>query len=449
MADLSIYFLTFNCAQMMIEPETFASHLYSALPSSPSSTTIQPEILVLSLQEVAPLAAAFLGSKYLNEYLNRFRQAVAIAGRDAVYVNTATHKVGQVVCMVFMKKDVSNKLSWLETADVAVGYSGMGNKGAAGVRVGLRTHQEGGWNKNDMELTFVAAHLHPMENQFERRNEDWKTIVQNMVFRPPEEGMTRSEQEDDATRPLLQGFGDTSGSETRKRGLEGIYTPRSYLFFGGDLNYRTSDVKPTGNDFKSFPQPTEDQESSLHYSHLFERDQLSREKRKGKIFHGLQEAHIEFSPTYKYTNILATQEPAVKDDDVKSWDWAEHRWPSWTDRILYLDLPSWMKQNPTSSQLKILAYKALPRLRTSDHRPVALYLSIPFQPIVPPSNNQKDIRSQPPFSLNPQWESRRAAGRQKELVVGAGAFFVQTWDGNLVLLTLIFAALLVWFFTSR
>jgi hypothetical protein len=36
----------------------------------------------------------------------------------------------------------------------------------------------------------------------------------------------------------------------------------------------------------------------------------------------------------------------------------------------------------------------------------------------------------PTFEIDPSWKSRRAAARQKEIVVGAAAYGLFTWQGN-------------------
>ncbi|KMU72487.1 hypothetical protein CISG_09440 [Coccidioides immitis RMSCC 3703] len=66
------YILTFNCARNVVEPEQFASHLFDGLntsqPESPQADANLPDILILALQEIAPIAYAFLGGSYLDQY---------------------------------------------------------------------------------------------------------------------------------------------------------------------------------------------------------------------------------------------------------------------------------------------------------------------------------------------------------------------------------------------
>lgn len=78
-------------------------------------------------------------------------------------------------------------------------------------------------------------------------------------------------------------------------------------------------------------------------------------------------------------------------------------------------------------------------MSTSDHRPVALSLSIPLRAVPLPDSevDADDVRLNPPFSIDPLWRQKRAMARRKELVVGAGAFLSLTWEGRIVLLATI------------
>ena len=406
MATLSLYLLTFNCARTIIQPNAFASHLFDALPHPQPA----PDILVISLEEVAPISHAFLGGSFLTPYFNAFRQAVKQAS-DATYVNTITRNLGMTAIMVFVRENMVDQISWLQTAGVGVGVQEMGNKGAIGARMGLKAADE------DIELTFVAAHLAPMEDGLQRRNDDWRSIVEGLVFTSEvKKAYIRDERDEDA--PLLQGALKDGSTST------GMYTPNTYLFFGGDLNYRTSELKPHPEDVENFPQPTKDISDPRHFSHLLEHDQLTAQLQAKNALHGLTEAPINFPPTYKYAD--EPHQP-VQGEDVTQWNWATHRWPSWCDRILYLDLPPWMSSD---AQIQIHRYKALPLFSTSDHRPVALSLTIPRMPIPSPENSVEDIRLQPPFALDTNWQARRSAARRQELVVGVMAYLSLTWEGR-------------------
>lgn len=423
MASLNLYILTFNCARNLIDSNLFASHLFDALPKSQSPEL--PEIVVLSLQEIAPISYSFLGGSHLDPYYDAFRHAVdlAVSGKDENmhYINAVTRNVGMTGIMVFVRQDVAGRVAKVETAETGLGVQEMGNKGAVGARLGYLVRDD---EPETVDLTFVAAHLAPMEDGMERRNLDWENIVRRLVFSKAEAVSTpREDAIDGEDVPLLEGEASSSQSS-------GIFTPSSYLFFAGDLNYRTASTGPGKDVHQAFPQPTSDRSSKTHYTHLLKDDQLTREIRANRTLHSLSEAPIDFPPTYKYSDEARLIAPG---EEAAEWKWAQHRWPSWCDRILYLDTPSWVTE---FGAVKPYVYDALPLFPTSDHRAVALSVSVPLKPIPPPAMlnemnvSDSDVRLSPPFDLDMDWKYKRSVARSKEIIVGILAYLAMTWEGN-------------------
>lgn len=434
MASIETYVVTFNCGRELVKPKVFGQHLFDAW-TAPQA----PDILIISFQEVAPIGYAFLGGSYLAPYFDKIRETVNLAAAsfgEASYVNIITRNLGMTAIMAFVPQDRAQQMKWIETAEVGVGMYDMGNKGAVALKFGYASREE------EIELSFVAAHLAPMEEALERRNEDWKNIVRGMVFTPSQGTALRkssrrlSSEEDESNAPLLP-----------ESPISGLFTPTSHLILAGDLNYRTSRIKPSPADYRVFPQPTEEASDARHYSKLLKEDQLTRELKAHKTCHGLQEAPVDFPPTYKYSD--KARAVAETDSGVR-WDWASHRWPSWCDRILYLPLPSWMTDRDPSTAIKINKYMALPLMATSDHRPVALSLSIPLRSIPPPDRDASghDVRLSPPFGIDPDWGQKRARARRRELAVGVAAFLGLTWEGRLILLATIVGAVGGWWVIS-
>ncbi|KAI4140898.1 MAG: hypothetical protein L6R39_005612, partial [Caloplaca ligustica] len=179
MDSLDILVVTFNCGRQLVRPELFARHLSNAI-----SQSSKPDIIALSLQEIAPIAYSFLGGSYLVPYLHRFRHAVYLVEEtigEKKYVHVVTKNVGMTACMIFVREKHKSKVQWIETSGVGVGLQEMGNKGAVGVTLGYNTAPA----EKTLEFTFVAAHLAPMEDAVDRRNEDWRNIVRGLVFAPP------------------------------------------------------------------------------------------------------------------------------------------------------------------------------------------------------------------------------------------------------------------------
>ncbi|KAH0544610.1 hypothetical protein FGG08_001259 [Glutinoglossum americanum] len=453
MPELSLFIVTFNCACNLIQPKLFASHLLGALPPVTSRASDNggslPDILVLSLQEVAPLPLSFLGGRFLAPYLNNFHHAVQLASaagqgdgsRGGHYSAIISRNVGSTAIMVFARQGCADAVKWIDVAGVGTGLWAMGNKGAVGARLGLSSltgrirHDEA----DLVEVTFVAAHLAPSERGCQRRNEDWESIARRLVFAPVEASPLRSlvntrrsssSRSDGEQDPLLPG-----GSESDAAVSQGIYRPTSYLFLAGDLNYRTNGSSPAPNAYRMYPQPTHDIADPRHHIHLLQGDQLARELQAGRTCHGLKELPIDFPPTYKYLS----KPPQQSGDHQGVWNWERYRWPSWCDRILFLDIPPWSSADRRG--LRFHEYTTLPITPTSDHRPVALSLSIPLEPIPQPSEDVveegSDPRLNPPFSLDPAWREKRVWARRREVAVGLVAYLVLTWEGNGILLALI------------
>ncbi|GFN12344.1 putative inositol 5-phosphatase [Aspergillus tubingensis] len=422
MDSLLLYILTFNCARNPVDVDRFSRHFFDALPRTDgSSSPAAPELIVLSLQEIAPIAYAFLGGSFLTPYFSALTQVVdrAVAQYwDVHYVNLVTDNSGMTGLMVFARSDVADQVSSIDTARVGFGFQDMGNKGAVGARIAYRGTAGAG---DPLDLTFAAAHLAPMEYAVERRNADWRSLVERLVFSysPAAGGEIPDTANAEENAPLLR---------HSQEGHRGIYTPTSYLFLAGDLNYRTSNVSPRPDDHSRFPRADVDPSDPQHYSHLLKQDQLSREMEQSRCFHGLSEAPITFPPTYKYT--LAARQAAsdpTADNARPDWKWTRTRWPSWCDRVLYLDSPPGTSKR---GQVKPLKYDALPLFPTSDHRAVALAVSIPAQSVLPEDTTQMGV----PFPIDPEWETKRTAARRKELAVGFLAYLALTWEGNGLLL---------------
>ncbi|KAF2764232.1 inositol 5-phosphatase [Teratosphaeria nubilosa] len=403
MADLNIYLTTFNAARSPINIDYFAANLFNSL-----NTDLPPALIVLSLQELAPIAYGFLGGSWLAPYFANFAEAVRRAatgrfGKDGSrYVSVIARNVGLTGIVVFARPEVESRIRWIESGGVGCGLWEMGNKGGVGVRLGL---SNGG---DEAAYTFVAAHLAPTEERWERRNADWKSICQGLVFEritkatgtAPPHNITHGDNEQE---PLLSP--DTPPDHNE----HSIFTPPTYLFFAGDLNYRTSDTKPSpsAHSQDSWPQPVDPPSDPRHITHHLPRDQLSRELSKGNTLHLLTEAPITFAPTYKYSN-------AAQANEV--WLWAKHRVPSWCDRVLYLQT--------IAPSIQIRAYAALPIQPTSDHRPVVLSCAVPKKAI------EETVK--PPFPIRKDWKQRRATARRLEIVVGLGAYLTLTWEGRIL-----------------
>ncbi|KAL2017068.1 hypothetical protein VTK56DRAFT_2641 [Thermocarpiscus australiensis] len=245
-ATLDLFILTFNCAKNLINVSVFASHLYAALSRN---ATGLPDLVVLSLQEVAPLSYSFIGSYFLNPYYARFGDALNLAsarllatadGDDGYpsfsephaaagsrpttqpYTLVRAKNVGMTAILLYARDpDAVRKI---EEAECGFGAADMGNKGAVGLRVTWsgpgrgqqqqpQTDATGDSVELDKttELTFVATHLAAMEWNLKKRNSNWRSIVSSLTFANPRSvlpGVFPAKRS--APTPDRSGAGDTT-----------------------------------------------------------------------------------------------------------------------------------------------------------------------------------------------------------------------------------------------
>ena len=190
----TVYFFTLNCARLPQNPSALAAAIAPTLPST------APGLILLSLQEIAPLGPSFLGGTYLAPYLDAFAAAVALATTTAysdAYALHGSHNVGLTALLVFAHPALA--LPAPQWAGVGLGVLGLGNKGALGVRLALP----------HTRLTAVAVHWAPHESGAARRDADWAATARALAF---------------------------DGA--------GLFDRAAHLVVFGDLNYRTAGARP-------------------------------------------------------------------------------------------------------------------------------------------------------------------------------------------------------------
>ena len=243
-------------------------------------------------------------------------------------------------------------------------------------------------------MTFVAAHLAAHEGHFYRRNADFQSLVQNLVFQ-------------DQT---------------------GIFKPHTPLFFLGDLNYRLSVLHPSRSESKLAITPDEKFQEDLSliaalkenildfletgkFSHLVPHDQLPL----SPLALHLHETPITFSPTYKYVS----HDPPT---------YASTRTPSWTDRILY---------SPETILTK--DYRSTTCVTFSDHQAVSLTAIL----------RNEDFECEEgmmPWEINPNWRERREFGEKLAYAVGAFELIGETQVG-VIIVAVILSGMTLYFYS--
>lgn len=225
----------------------------------------------------------------------------------ARYVRIVSKQMVGIYISVWVCRRLRRHVNNLKVSQVGVGLMGyMGNKGSVSVSMSLF----------QTRLCFVCSHLtsgHKVGDQH-KRNSDVYDILQR----------TRFSSILDADQP------QTIPSHDR-------------IFWFGDQNYRLNISDAEVRELVAVER----------WDELMKFDQLSNELRKGHIFDGWREGHINFPPTYKYeiNSNRYVGENAREGEKKRS--------PAWCDRILWL-----------GKGIRQLSYWRS-ELSLSDHRPVS------------------------------------------------------------------------------
>ncbi|KAK0666313.1 Endonuclease/exonuclease/phosphatase [Cercophora samala] len=499
---VEVLVLTFNCAKNAIDVPVFGGHLRGVLleqDGGGGELPELPELVVMSLQEIAPLSYSFLGEWFLGGYYAAFGEALNFAGRK--YTLVKGKNVGMTAVLLFAlhpERVVGGGGGVVEEGEVGFGAADMGNKGAVGLRVRYSTGAAAaaaaatsdGQQEQATEMTFVATHLAAMEWNLKKRNANWRSIVSGLTFGNPLGVLPRgvvlpakltrtgvlpdrsgvgertqpvvvdSSEEEDA--PLLSAPSTFSVSDDnnnnknedeetttttvltpeQKRQLQdmSIFKPGSHLFVAGDLNYRiSSTTPPPGSAFPSF-----DTGSENYYMNFLARDQLTQERLAGRTFHGMSEAEVTFGPTYKY-DVLEGPEGAENEMGARQkgevpWRFAGHRWPAWTDRVLY--------SAAEGTEVEAGRYGCLPVVRSSDHRAVFFRARVPLTGAGGGVKTEAGVeeRKKLPVDIDVYSWDRRQSARRRELVVGLLALVWSTREGAVFLGTVVMVGMGWWWF---
>lgn len=320
---IDLFLFTYNCGKSPVGSDNFVSKLTKALP---------PKLSSLYVFGVEELCAIMDGTsiKVSNHHFLKLNQAILDSldskyGNDGIAFHTLSMvHIGAIGLIVVSPYPLF--FSDIVTSKAACGYFYSSLKGAVGVRLKY---------KNSVHLTFANAHLSAYEGEFyyQRRNQQVIHLMRSLDFN--------------------DGYG--------------FLKPGSHCFFMGDLNYRT--VKSV-KEKAVITELAALQDQTLSLTNPIEElvqkyDELSEAIRKDEVFMGFTEGCIDFPPTYKFH--VGTGIYNVK------------RSPSWCDRILYQSTYNVRTHGQETPYPKINQYNSLKTLLTSDHLPVFLSITIPFE----------------------------------------------------------------------
>jgi hypothetical protein len=325
---------------MQIDARKFLTNFCESLPDEVA------DIYVFGLEEFCSIMnGSFYNSsnQFMLQYNDLFMAGLAqkYGHHDVRFQTIGVHHIGAIGIIAITPYPL--KFSRLKIGGSGCGYGFSSMKGAVGLRMSYKVA-----NKS-VDLTFVNGHLaaHEGEVQYLQRNENLVTVMRSLDF------------------------GDGYG----------VLKPNSHTFLMGDLNYRTT-KKYTVDSAATKELLTLQDQSLVHtidIQNLVEKyDELYTGKLRGDIFTGFAEATIDFAPTYKF--------------NVNTAIYNSKRSPSWCDRILFQSTYN-SDQDESGAQLltkkessdhdhlpRVHQYNSIPSILQSDHLPVFLSITIPFEP---------------------------------------------------------------------
>lgn len=316
-----------------------------------------PDLVLLGFQEIDASTGAYL---YNDEalpdlWIARCIAALAENGYGPYEAVGRCKNVG-MLAIALVKRDLVPDIGDVRVTYVGTGLLGMmGNKGCAALRIRIRGSY----------LVLVASHLAADQDAVQRRNADFLEIIRRTEFPWTAEGESFGAPGYVSGTALLDPstvtYGNLTASMREWRELGVSLPPRSggacifdadHLIWVGDLNYR---IGLAGSEVRAAV-------AKSHLDALRKSDQLSAERRAGRVFSGFDEHKISFPPTYKFDINSSTYDTSEK-----------QRTPAWTDRVLWYAPSGLDREGPG---VECLGYKAALDIRDSDHRPVCATLAI-------------------------------------------------------------------------
>ncbi|MCJ1332445.1 hypothetical protein MMC10_009138 [Thelotrema lepadinum] len=314
-------------------------------------------IYALGLQEIVDVNSGVEALRPYNDpHPSRLWKEAASKMLPPDYVLIAEQQLMGLLLLVYTSQEIAATVSSVSATHVGTGLMGyMGNKGAVAVRIvlGERT-----------KVVFVNAHLAAGNDKgsLERRNWDFKSIMQRTRFDPVDHGNGVVDELGDGIgeEDIAFWFGDLNyrlgsipGDDVRRLLL--LHTRNEYDTEKAssrarmdkelkiDMNQPQSDhdsssttstkLAESNSETSSVTEPEEaldpsDDPASLQttISSLIVHDQLQEQMRLRKAFsEGWREGPVKFLPTYKYD----VGSVGMFDSSEKK------RAPSWCDRILF------------------------------------------------------------------------------------------------------------------
>jgi len=267
-----------------------------------------PDIIAIGLQEIDMSALTVVIKEESNA--GAFWDLFIQNGIDTKkYQRVFSQQLVGIYHILFIKKELSPFIKNIYCTKVGTGDLGVfANKGGIGIRFDLY----------ETSFCFFSAHLAAHKKEIEKRNKNFMDIMGDTVFEKQ------------------------------------IYAPlkHDYIFFYGDLNYRIQ-LK-----YEAVLKCIKEKD----FETLLSNDQLTIEKKEGRVLENFSEGKIKFAPTYKF------------DKGTNDYESEKKRIPSYTDRILY-------RSKKFENLVKVYFYDSCMDYLSSDHKPIVGYYGVEIEKI--------------------------------------------------------------------
>ncbi|CUM68302.1 uncharacterized protein PRCAT00006024001 [Priceomyces carsonii] len=348
--SLPLYLLSYNLNRQRLNGDLLIPKIAESLPDELAL------LYIFGVEELCSVLEASFEEK-VNNYLLALTSLLIEALykkyglKDVKFQTLSVCHLGAIGMIAITPYPL--KFDKIRTASCSCGYFYSSLKGGVGLR--LTYHLNGKDNRmgKKVDLSFVNVHLPAGEGEYY-----YKSRIQSLT---------------DLARSL--DFGDGYS----------LLKPNSHTFIMGDLNYRTAEKYRHSSEesrrLLSLQDPSQSS-ASLIRGLVNEYDELNIGKKNMDLLNEFEEAPINFQPTYKY--------------HVNTAIYNSKRSPSWCDRILFQstygsDDVTLLKKKKNNADLKtplIHRYDSIKTLLLSDHQPVFLSITVPFDPprsIISPS----------------------------------------------------------------
>lgn len=326
--SIPLYLLTYNAGKLRLDATDFIEKVGATLPDDIC------DLYVFGFQEICSILDGSFHD-IVNRHMitinliviDTLKRKYTSSSGDYNFTTVGLHHVGAIGMIAV----TPFPLRFRDTryADASCGNGNSLLKGAVGFRMRYSRDMT-----EFVELTFASAHLSAYEGEFYylRRINNIQTIMRALDF------------------------GDGHS----------FLKSNSHAFFLGDLNFRTTKsikmamATSTLTELLELLDQSESPAANNHIEELaIKYDELTQGKNNGELLSGFDEACITFRPTYKYHPNTAIYNSS--------------RCPLWCDRVFF--------QNTYREGLSvdIHNYKSVCPYMRSDHRPVYLHITVPFE----------------------------------------------------------------------